>query len=81
MYTYKLKFVYFSLDINVANRMCNFAIEFDVENIILNTLCRASWLFDHDMFEVNLYFILKVKLCFYNLFSIFCEGCHQCIIK
>ncbi|VVC44631.1 Hypothetical protein CINCED_3A002568 [Cinara cedri] len=40
-----------NLDIKVANRMCNFALEFDVENKILNTLCRASWLFDHDMFE------------------------------
>ncbi|XP_050427325.1 protein ELYS-like isoform X2 [Adelges cooleyi] len=39
------------LDANVANRMCNFAIEFDVENVMLNTLCRASWLLDHDMFK------------------------------
>lgn len=33
--------------------MCNFAIEFDVENQALNTFCRASWLLDHDMFEVS----------------------------
>ncbi|XP_050548885.1 protein ELYS isoform X2 [Daktulosphaira vitifoliae] len=39
------------LDETTANRMCNFAIEFDVENKILNSLCRASWLLDHDMFE------------------------------
>ncbi|XP_025408942.1 protein ELYS [Sipha flava] len=39
------------LNVMLANRMCNFAIEFDVENKGLNTLCRASWLFDHDMFE------------------------------
>ncbi|XP_050440382.1 protein ELYS-like isoform X2 [Adelges cooleyi] len=39
------------LNVTIANRMCNYAIEFDVENKILNTLCRASWLLDHDMFE------------------------------
>lgn len=41
------------MDATIANRMCNFAIEFDVENKVLNALCRASWLLDHDMFEVN----------------------------
>eukprot|EP00102_Acyrthosiphon_pisum_P024721 XP_016661931.1 PREDICTED: protein ELYS [Acyrthosiphon pisum] len=39
------------IDLITANRMCNFAIEFDVENKGLNTLCRATWLLDHDMFE------------------------------
>ncbi|XP_026815806.1 MATH and LRR domain-containing protein PFE0570w-like [Rhopalosiphum maidis] len=39
------------IDVITANRMCNFAIEFDIENKGLNTLCRASWLIDHDMFE------------------------------
>uniref|UniRef100_A0A2S2P3S5 Protein ELYS n=1 Tax=Schizaphis graminum TaxID=13262 RepID=A0A2S2P3S5_SCHGA len=39
------------IDVITANRMCNFAIEFDIENKGLNNLCRASWLIDHDMFE------------------------------
>ncbi|KAL5237944.1 hypothetical protein ACI65C_005354 [Semiaphis heraclei] len=39
------------IDVITANRMCNFAVEFDIENKGLNTLCRASWLLDHDMFE------------------------------
>ncbi|KAE9543994.1 hypothetical protein AGLY_001683 [Aphis glycines] len=39
------------VNVTTANRMCNFAIEFDIENKGLNTLCRASWLLDHDMFE------------------------------
>ncbi|XP_025191116.1 protein ELYS-like [Melanaphis sacchari] len=39
------------VDVMTANRMCNFAVEFDIENKELNTLCRASWLLDHDMFE------------------------------
>ncbi|XP_022175974.1 protein ELYS-like isoform X2 [Myzus persicae] len=38
------------IDVITANRMCNFAIEFDIENKGLNALCRASWLLDHDMF-------------------------------
>jgi len=45
--------------------MCNFAVEFDIENKGLNKLCRASWLLDHDMFEVN--FILTLII--YNIFS------------
>jgi len=48
------KFVYFRIDIATANRMCNFTFEFDVVNKELNTLCRFSWLLDHDMFEVCL---------------------------
>lgn len=42
------------MNVALANRMCNFAVEVDVENYKgLNSLCRASWLLDHDMFEVN----------------------------
>jgi len=52
-----------------ANRMCNFAVEFDIENKGLNTLCRASWLLDHDMFEVN--FILTVIYYFHILFYLY----------
>lgn len=48
----------FSLNVGVANRMCNFAVEFDVDDKVLSTLCRASWLLDHDLFEVNILFIL-----------------------
>lgn len=40
------------MNVGVANRMCNFALEFDVQNKGLNSLCRASWSLDHDMFEV-----------------------------
>jgi len=40
--------------------MCNFAVEFDIENKGLNSLCRASWLLDHDMFEVNIILIIIV---------------------
>lgn len=51
----QLKFVYFSINVTLANRMCNFAVEIDVENYKgLNSLCRASWLLDHNMFEVNI---------------------------
>lgn len=42
------------MNVALANRMCNFAVEVDVENYKgLNSLCRASWLLDHDMFEAN----------------------------
>lgn len=68
LFKWFIKIFYFSIDAGVANRMCNFVAEFDIENKGLNTLCRASWLLDHDMFEVYLlsliYFIL-VNLYFY----------------
>jgi len=51
---------YFRIDVITANRMCNFAVEFDIENKGLNTLCRASWLLDHDMFEVNIIFTIII---------------------
>jgi len=56
---------YFRIDVLTANRMCNFAIEFDVENKGLNTLCRASWLLDHDMFEVNI--ILTIIIYYFHI--------------
>lgn len=37
---------------SVANQISNFAVQLDVENEGLNKLCHASWLFDHDEFEV-----------------------------
>lgn len=46
----------FRIDASTANRMCNFAVEFDIENKGLKTLGRASWLLDHDMFDVNIIF-------------------------
>jgi len=62
----------FRVNVTTANRMCNFAIEFDIENKGLNTLCRASWLLDHDMFEVNIFIILTVIIfCFHLLFYFF----------
>lgn len=57
---------YFRIDLLTANRMCNFAIEFDVENKGLNTLCRASWLLDHDMFEVNI--ILTIIIYYFHIY-------------
>jgi len=55
----------FRVNVATANRMCNFAIEFDIENKGLNTLCRASWLLDHDMFKVNIIFIILTIIIFY----------------
>lgn len=50
------------MNVALANRMCNFAVEVDVENYKgLNSLCRASWLLDHDMFEVNNIIILYIN--------------------
>lgn len=44
--------------------MCNYAVEVDVKNNKgLNSLCRASWLLDHDMFEVI--YAANSKLNFY----------------
>lgn len=45
--------------------MCNFAIEFDIENKGLNALCRASWLLDHDMFGVNI--ILTIIIYYFHI--------------
>jgi len=55
----------FRIDVITANRMCNFAIEFDIENKGLNSLCRASWLIDHDMFEVNIILILTIMIFYF----------------
>lgn len=55
----------FRVNATTANRMCNFAIEFDIENKELSTLCRATWLLDHDMFEVNIIFIILTIIIFY----------------
>jgi len=72
----------FRIDVITANRMCNFAVEFDVENKGLNTLCRASWLLDHDMFEVNIIhtiIILFSHLIFNTFFIII--GCYGYLSK
>jgi len=53
------------MNVMLANRMCNFAIEVDIEHSKgLNTLCRASWLLDHDMIEViyNVIYWFLIKL-------------------
>lgn len=69
----------FRIDVKIANRMCNFAIEFDVENKALNVLCRASWLLDHDMFEVNQFFLNIYVLLVLSQFVFI--GCYGYTIK
>jgi len=57
------------MNVALANRMCNFAMEVDVPDYKgLNILCRASWLLDHDMFEVGSY-IICLKFIFLFVFS------------
>lgn len=58
------------IDVITANRMCNFAVEFDIENKGLNTLCRASWLLDHDMFEVNCILTLIIIIFIFNFICV-----------
>lgn len=55
------------MNVALANRMCNFAMEVDVPNYKgLNQLCRACWLLDHDMFEVGVIILFA-----WNFFSYF----------
>lgn len=68
------------MNVPLANRMCNFALEVDIPNYKgLNLLCQASWLLDHDMFEVGSYYIIYFEFVFEFVFLF--TGSYECIIK